>query len=72
MAGDAIQFSERLNTIERRQKVIVALLMLIGLIALAWPLAVTIYLPELMQKKSNLPPIKLPSDDPTSRPLLKL
>lgn len=69
MMGDAAQFADRLNSIERRQKVILALLMLIGLIALAWPLAVTIYLPELMQKKTTLPPIKLPSDDPTSRPL---
>lgn len=69
MMGDAAQFTERLNAIERRQKVIIALMMLIGLIALAWPLAVSIYLPEFMQKKSTLPPINLPSDDPTSRPL---
>jgi proteasome lid subunit RPN8/RPN11 len=69
MMGDTAQFAERLESIEKRQKFIIALMMLIGLIALAWPLAVTIYLPELMQQKSNLPPIKLPADDPTSQPV---
>ena len=69
MGGDVAQFAERLEGIEKRQKVILTLLALIGLIALAWPLVVTAYLPELMQQKTPLPPINLPSDDPTSRPM---
>jgi proteasome lid subunit RPN8/RPN11 len=69
MMGDATALTERLNIIERRQKVTIALLALMTLIALAWPLAVAIYLPEFMQKKPPPPPINLPSDDPTSRPM---
>jgi len=69
MMGDATALTERLNSLERRQKVMMALLALISLIALAWPLAVAVYLPEFMQKKPAPPPINLPSDDPTSRPL---
>jgi hypothetical protein len=69
MAGDAAQFVDRLDAIEKRQKIILVMLALIGLIALAWPLVVTAFLPELMQKKPPPPPINLQSDDPTSRPL---
>jgi proteasome lid subunit RPN8/RPN11 len=68
MIGDVAQFVERLEAIEKRQKVILALLAVIGLIALAWPLVVTAFLPELMKQKAAPAPINLPSDDPTSRP----
>jgi hypothetical protein len=69
MVGEVTQFAQRLEAIERRQKTILVLLAVIGLIALAWPLAVTAFLPELLQQKQPQPPINLPSDDPTSRPL---
>jgi proteasome lid subunit RPN8/RPN11 len=69
MVGEVSQFADRLDAIEKRQKMILVLLAIIGLIALAWPLAVTAFLPELLQQKQPHPPINLPSDDPTSRPL---
>jgi len=68
MVGDVAQFADRLDAVERRQKVILAFLALIGLIAIAWPMVVHIYLPDLLQQKQGNPPINLPSDDPTSRP----
>lgn len=68
MVGDVAQFAERLDAIERRQKVILAFLALIGLIALAWPMVIRVFLPDLLQQKQGSPPINLPSDDPTSRP----
>ena len=69
MVGEVAQFADRLEAIERRQKTILILLGVIGLIALAWPLAVTAFLPDLLQQKQAHPPINLPSDDPTSRPM---
>jgi hypothetical protein len=68
MVGEVAQFADRLEAIERRQKTILILLGVIGLIALAWPLAVTAFLPDLLQQKQVHPQINLPSDDPTSRP----
>lgn len=67
MVGDAAQFIDRLQAIEKRQKLILVLLGLIGLIALAWPLVVTIYLPDLINKKPP-PPINLKSDTPLQGP----
>ena len=69
MVGEVTQFAQRLEAIERRQKTILVLLAVVGLIALAWPLIVTAFLPEYLQQKQAHPPINLPSDDPTSRPL---
>jgi proteasome lid subunit RPN8/RPN11 len=69
MVGEVAQFAHRLEAIEKRQKMIMVMLAVIGLIALAWPLVVTAFLPELLQQKQSHPPINLPSDDPTSRPL---
>ncbi|MDB5321600.1 MAG: hypothetical protein JWN40_3231 [Phycisphaerales bacterium] len=68
MVGEVAQFADRLDAIEKRQKMIMVMLAVIGLIALAWPLVVTAFLPELLQQKQSHPPINLPSDDPTSRP----
>jgi proteasome lid subunit RPN8/RPN11 len=69
VAGDLAPFADRLDAIERRQRTILTLLALTGLTAIAWPLAVTAFLPDLMQRRPPPPPINLPSDDPTSRPL---
>jgi proteasome lid subunit RPN8/RPN11 len=69
MVGEVTQFAQRLEAIEKRQKTILVLLAVIGLIALAWPLVVTAFLPDFLQQKESHPPIHLPSDDPTSRPL---
>jgi hypothetical protein len=71
MVGDLAQFVDRLDAIEKRQKLILATLALIGLIALAWPLAVTAFLPDLIQRTKSAPPappVTLPPDDPTARP----
>jgi proteasome lid subunit RPN8/RPN11 len=68
-AADLTQYDRRLEAIERRQRLILTLLAVIGLLALAWPLAVAAFLPNVMQRKSAPPPINLPSDDPTSRPV---
>jgi proteasome lid subunit RPN8/RPN11 len=61
MVGDTAQFAERLEQIERRQRLIIALLALIGLIAVAWPLVVTAFLPELLRGAPAPAPIKLPA-----------
>jgi proteasome lid subunit RPN8/RPN11 len=68
MIGDVAEYVGRLEAIEKRQKIILVLLAIIGLIALAWPLVVTAFLPDLMQKKAPQTPINLPSEDPTNRP----
>jgi proteasome lid subunit RPN8/RPN11 len=60
---------ERLDAIERRQRTTMMLLALLALFALAWPLAVVAFLPGLQRKQPAPPPINLPSDDPTSRPM---
>jgi proteasome lid subunit RPN8/RPN11 len=67
-ATDIAPFAERLQAVERRQKVILAMLAILTLIAVAWPLAVTAFLPSLLKPKQPPAPIQLPSDDPTSRP----
>jgi proteasome lid subunit RPN8/RPN11 len=64
MAGDVAQFADRLDAIERRQKLIIAFLALIALVAVAWPLVVPAYLPELMKDKPPPAPITLPADRP--------
>jgi proteasome lid subunit RPN8/RPN11 len=69
MGGEVGQFADRLEAIERRQKLIMTLLAVIGLVALAWPLIVGAFLGDLRQQKQAPPPINLPSDDPTSRPM---
>jgi len=68
MGGDVAQLADRLEAVERRQKLILTLLAVIGLLALAWPLVVAAFLPDLKGQKGTTPPINLPSDDPTSRP----
>ncbi len=70
MGGDISTLAERLLAIEKRQKWILALLALVGLLSIGWPIAVTMFLPDLMQGKTKRPPIKLQNvnDDPTSRP----
>jgi proteasome lid subunit RPN8/RPN11 len=68
MVGEVAQFAHRLEAIEKRQKMVMVMLAVIGLIALAWPLVVTAFLPDFLQQKQSHPPINLPSDDPTSRP----
>jgi proteasome lid subunit RPN8/RPN11 len=73
MGADIGPFAERLAAVEKRQKVILAVLALLTLVAVAWPLAVTAFLPEVMRKlregEEPAPKIQLPSDDPTSRRL---
>ena len=64
-AGAGAELAARLDTIEKRQKVILFVLALVGLIALAWPLVVSAFLPDLFKPKSPLPTIKLEQRDPT-------
>ena len=66
--GNAGQLAERLDAIEQRQRLILTLIAVVALLALAWPLAVVAFLPGA-RKQSPPPPITLPSDDPTSRPM---
>ena len=66
MVGEVAQFADRLEAVERRQRLVLTVLAVVGLIAIAWPLAVTAFLPDLIQRKAP-PPIQLPSEDPTSR-----
>jgi proteasome lid subunit RPN8/RPN11 len=67
-AADEGPVAERLDAIERRQRLIITLLAVLALFALAWPLVVGALLPG-MQRNQPAPPIHLPSDDPTSRPM---
>lgn len=66
--GNVSQLGERLDAIEQRQRLILTLIAVVALLALAWPLAVVAFLPGA-RKQSTPPPITLPSDDPTSRPM---
>jgi proteasome lid subunit RPN8/RPN11 len=66
--GSVAQLTERLDAIEGRQRLILTLLAVVALLALAWPLAVVAFLPGA-RKQTTPPPITLPSDDPTSRPM---
>ena len=68
VTGDEGPAAERLDAIERRQRVIITLLAVLALFALAWPLVVGALLPG-MRRNPPAPPIHLPSDDPTSRPM---
>jgi proteasome lid subunit RPN8/RPN11 len=70
-AASSEEFSvlaQRLDAIERRQRIILTLLALIGVLALAWPLIVSAFLPNLLRPKEPLTPIPLRTDDTTSRP----
>jgi proteasome lid subunit RPN8/RPN11 len=67
-SADFAVLAQRLDAIERRQRIILTLLAIIGLIALAWPLVVSAFLPNLLNKEAPTP-IRLPSDDATSRPV---
>jgi proteasome lid subunit RPN8/RPN11 len=73
MVGEVAQFVDRLDAIEKRQKLFLVILCVLAVIATGWPLVVTAFLPEWMRQQDNNrqpgPPINLPSDDPTSRPL---
>jgi hypothetical protein len=60
--------AQRLDAIERRQRIILTFLALIGVMALAWPLIVSAFLPNLLRPKEPLTPIPLQTDDTTSRP----
>jgi proteasome lid subunit RPN8/RPN11 len=66
--GNTSQLAERLDAIEQRQRLILTLIAVVALLALAWPLAVVAFLPGA-RKQTPPPPIVLPSDDPTSRPM---
>lgn len=66
--GSIAQLADRLDAIEQRQRLILTLLAVLALLALAWPLAVVAFLPGA-RKQTAPPPITLPSDDPTSRPM---
>ena len=68
-SADFAVLAQRLETIERRQRIILTLLALLGVIALAWPLVVSAFLPNLLTPKETPPPIPLQTEDPTSRPL---
>jgi proteasome lid subunit RPN8/RPN11 len=70
MIGDVAQFVDRLEVLEKRQKMFIVVLCAFALVAVVWPLVVAAFLPDLMRReKPPAPPINLPSDDPTSRPL---
>ena len=67
-AADVGLLAQRLDAVERRQRTILLLLALVGLLALAWPLIVSAFLPNLLKPKEPPPPIPLQSDDPAARP----
>jgi proteasome lid subunit RPN8/RPN11 len=67
--GNIAHLADRLDAIEQRQRLILTLLAVVALLALAWPLAVVAFLPGAQRKQTAPPPITLPSDDPTSRPM---
>ena len=62
-AADVGLLAQRLDALERRQRTILLLLAIVGLIALAWPLIVTAFLPNLFKSKEPPAPITLPTDD---------
>jgi proteasome lid subunit RPN8/RPN11 len=66
-SADFATLAQRLDAIERRQRIILTLLAIIGLIALAWPLVVSAFLPNLLNPKEPPPPIRLPADDSPAR-----
>jgi proteasome lid subunit RPN8/RPN11 len=68
-SADAAVLAERLDAIERRQRMTLTLLALLALFSLAWPLVVVAFLPGARRQEPAPPPITLPSDDPTSRPM---
>ncbi len=69
--GDFATLAARLESLEKRQKVLVFFMALVAVVALAWPIAVTTWLPDLLKRSTTPPPpVKLPNyNDPTSRPL---
>jgi proteasome lid subunit RPN8/RPN11 len=67
MVGDITQYVDRLDAIEKRQKLILAVLALLALIAVAWPLVVTAFLPDLLKQHAPPAPIELPENDPLKR-----
>src|SRR5688572_7460699 len=67
-SADAVLLAQRLDHLERRQKLILTLLAIIGLIALAWPLIVTAFLPTLFNPKDPPPHIPLQAEDIPGRP----
>jgi proteasome lid subunit RPN8/RPN11 len=69
LGADAAVLAERLDAIERRQRMTLTLLAVLALFSLAWPLVVVAFLPGARRQEPAPPPITLPSDDPTSRPM---
>jgi proteasome lid subunit RPN8/RPN11 len=63
--ADVSILAQRLDALERRQRTILLLLAIVGLIALAWPLIVTAFLPNLLKPKEPPPPIQLNADEST-------
>lgn len=67
--ADVVVLAERIESLERRSKLLLVLLALAILVALAWPLAVTTFLPDLLKRTQPAPPpANMPDySDPTNR-----
>ncbi|HYE17093.1 MAG TPA: Mov34/MPN/PAD-1 family protein, partial [Tepidisphaeraceae bacterium] len=72
-SGDLSALTTRLDAIEKRQRTLLTVLLLTLLIAIAWPLAAVVWLPELLKgDRPSVPASTTPAPltDPTKRPSL--